>query len=212
MTSDGQEQVRRRTAQLRATAHPVRLRILSLLTGAPMSAAEVARELALTHANASYHLRRLHAAGAVVLAEEATVRGGRAKRYRYDVEADLAESRRRHAEAAAAGRPGDVVTGPGHALLTTAMADELRRRAAQMAPRPDAWLSDAELWVDPATWADVTARIGAATLDLHRAARRPRTPGTVRVNATVALFGMEPDGVPDTPAGTAADPDQAAGA
>jgi hypothetical protein len=85
------------------------------------------------------------------------------------------------------------VAGPGHALLTAAMADELRRRATRMAPRPDPWLTDAELWVDPSTWADVTARIGAASLDLHRAARPPRTPGTLRVTATVALFAMEPD-------------------
>ena len=38
---------------LRALAHPVRLRILSLLTGTELSAAEIARELGLTHANAS---------------------------------------------------------------------------------------------------------------------------------------------------------------
>ena len=43
--------------QLRALAHPVRLRILSLLTGADLTAADVARELGLTHANASHHLR-----------------------------------------------------------------------------------------------------------------------------------------------------------
>ena len=42
---------------LRALAHPVRLRILSLLTGADLTAADVARELGITHANASYHLR-----------------------------------------------------------------------------------------------------------------------------------------------------------
>ena len=40
-------------ARLRATAHPVRLRILSLLTVEAMSAADVARALDLTHANAS---------------------------------------------------------------------------------------------------------------------------------------------------------------
>ena len=72
---------------LRALAHPVRLQILSLLTGAPMSAAEVGRELGLTHANASYHLRQLLAAGQLVEAGEETIRGGRAKRYRYDVDA-----------------------------------------------------------------------------------------------------------------------------
>ena len=49
----------RGVARLRAMAHPVRLRILSLLTAEAMSAADVARALDLTHANASYHLRVL---------------------------------------------------------------------------------------------------------------------------------------------------------
>lgn len=53
-----------------AVAHPVRLRILSMLTAQPMSAAEVARELDLTHANASYRLRVLHAAGELVVESE----------------------------------------------------------------------------------------------------------------------------------------------
>ena len=61
---------------LRAVAHPVRLQILSLLTGAELSAAEVARELGLTHANASYHLRVLAEAGEVVVAGEEKIRGG----------------------------------------------------------------------------------------------------------------------------------------
>ena len=46
-------------SSLRSVAHPLRLRMLSLLTGTSMSAAEVARELEITHANASYHLRQL---------------------------------------------------------------------------------------------------------------------------------------------------------
>ena len=71
-------------ARLRATAHPVRLRILSLLTAEAMSAAEVARALDLTHANASYHLRLLHDAGELVVESEEKIRGGVAKRYRYD--------------------------------------------------------------------------------------------------------------------------------
>ena len=44
-------------SSLRSVAHPLRLRMLSLLTGTAMSAAEVARELEITHANASYHGR-----------------------------------------------------------------------------------------------------------------------------------------------------------
>src|SRR5262245_28201919 len=74
---------------LRALAHPIRLRILSLLTGASMTAAEVARELGLTHANASYHLRQLREAGTIQVAGEERIRGGTAKRYRYDPDRDL---------------------------------------------------------------------------------------------------------------------------
>ena len=73
-------------SSLRAMAHPLRMRMLSLLTGAAMSAAEVARELDITHANASYHLRQLHAARLLVITEEESVRGGTAKRYRYDID------------------------------------------------------------------------------------------------------------------------------
>ena len=73
-----------RMNELRALAHPVRLQILSLLTGADLSAAEVARELGLTHANASYHLRTLHAAGELTVTGEERIRGGVAKRYRHE--------------------------------------------------------------------------------------------------------------------------------
>ena len=61
----------------------MRLRILSLLTAEAMSAAEVARTLDLTHANASYHLRVLLDAGELVVESEEKIRGGVAKRYRY---------------------------------------------------------------------------------------------------------------------------------
>src|SRR4029450_2282389 len=68
--------------RLRATAHPLRLEMLSLLTGADLSAAEVARELGVTQATASYHLRLLHRAGLVEEAGQEKVNGGVAKRYR----------------------------------------------------------------------------------------------------------------------------------
>src|SRR4029453_13180152 len=78
---------------LRATAHPVRLQIMSLLTGAPLTAAEVARELGLTHANASYHLRTLLAGGLIVPAGGERMRGGLAKRYRYDAGPDMEQEK-----------------------------------------------------------------------------------------------------------------------
>ncbi len=67
------------TSARRATAHPLRLQILSLLTGTELSAAEIARELDTTQANASYHLRVLAGAGLLEPAGEEQIRGGVAK-------------------------------------------------------------------------------------------------------------------------------------
>lgn len=168
------------TAGLRALAHPVRLQMLSLLTGAQLTAAEIARELGITHANASYHLRHLLSAGEIEVAGQERIRGGVAKRYRHPVE------REKH--------PWPEGPAKDEALQLTyaAMAVELQRRARARAPGPAA-LTDAELWVDPEVWEAVRANINAASNELHRAARPPRTPGTIRVNATIALFQIKAD-------------------
>jgi DNA-binding transcriptional ArsR family regulator len=173
------------TVKLRALAHPLRLRILSLLTGTAMTAAEVARELDLTHANASYHLRHLLAAGEIEVEGEEKIRGGMAKRYRHRAEADFAHPRPK----------ASTVGGPttDHVLMYEAVATELRRRSRALLRGPHTHLTDAELWVDPAVWAEVEEQITQASRALHRAAVAPRTPGAIRVNATIALFRMEPD-------------------
>lgn len=169
--------------QLRALAHPVRLRILSLLTGAPMTAADVARELGLTHANASYHLRQLHAAGTITVAGEERIRGGIAKRYRYDAGSEVPAARSRKGRG----------HGPDHRAVFSAYVTEFRRRLAYLRDVPGHRLAtDAELWVDPATWTEFRARVTEASLALHRAARPPRTAGTIRTSTTIALFEMEP--------------------
>ena len=72
MGQDATDEERRR---LRAVAHPLRLRMLSLLTGAELSATEVSRELDINQANASYHLRALLGAGLIEVASEERVRG-----------------------------------------------------------------------------------------------------------------------------------------
>lgn len=177
-------------ATLRAMAHPLRLRILSLLTGAAMSAAEVARELDLTHANASYHLRQLHGVGLLTIAEEESVRGGRAKRYRYDLDHPGSSSPDREA----------------NALYYQALAAELVRRATTRGGvGAKGSSSDAELWVDPQAWASAVDQVTRAVKDLHRAAVTPRTPGTLHVSVTTALFEMEPLGVVERPLDAAAD-------
>ncbi|WP_460437429.1 ArsR/SmtB family transcription factor [Amycolatopsis stemonae] len=160
---------------LRVLAHPLRMRILSLLTGTALSAAEAARELGETQANTSYHVRRLHEAGLLEVAEEVTIRGGRAKRYRHDPESGKRLTTR---------DPAETV------LLTKAIAEELLRRAAQRAPEQPASLTDAELWVDPEVWAGLLKQASALSGELHAAAQPPRTPGTVRVSASVALFEL----------------------
>ncbi|WP_106247058.1 ArsR/SmtB family transcription factor [Allonocardiopsis opalescens] len=172
------------TARLRAVAHPVRLRMLSLLTGAAMTAADLARELDISHANASYHLRQLHAAGIVTAAGEESIRGGRAKRYRYDMD----EADRRDPDGPTGSRPAGAED--EYPALYAALAAEMQRRAALAEPAARHRLTDAELWVDQATWDDVRKRVDDAARDLHLAAKPPHTPGTRRVSATIALFPM----------------------
>jgi DNA-binding transcriptional ArsR family regulator len=168
---------------MRAIAHPTRLRIMSLLTGAPMTAADVARELDINHANASYHLRQLHAAGLIEFAGEERINGGLARRYRYVVGA---ENRR---------RPSPPHSLASRLVVHKALAAELVRRSAGLRSSQRTYhMTDAELWVEPAVWEEVRVRITEASRALHEAAKAPRTPGTIRVSASIAMFEMEPDG------------------
>ena len=161
---------------LRVLAHPLRLRILSLVTGAAMSAAEAARELGESQANVSYHMRRLHDAGLLEVAEEVEIRGGRAKRFRHNHDSG--------GRVKARGRED-------HVLLAATMGAELRRRAGSRVLGVPGATTDAELWVDPEVWQRVREAVVALAEQLHEAARPPRTEGTVHVNATIALFQME---------------------
>ncbi|GAA4346170.1 ArsR/SmtB family transcription factor [Angustibacter luteus] len=168
---------------LRAFAHPLRLQILSLLTGAPMSAAEVARELGGTQANASYHLRQLYDARLLDVAEEVSVRGGRAKRYRHNPST------------------GNRLSGPepsDRLAMAAALSEELRRRTMLRDAGRPAPMTDAELWVDPDLWRDICDRVTLAMTELHDAARPPRTPGTVRTSTTVSMFTMVPSPDPSS--------------
>jgi len=161
-------------AKLRAGAHPLRLRILSLLTGSAMSAAEVARELDVTHANVSYHLRVLADAGHIVEAGEERIRGGVAKRYRHPWR-DMRLT---------APTPDD------RQALVRAAAEELVRRIALQRTRTQLALVDAELWVSPEVWKRATNLVKEATELLHAEARPPRARGTVHVSTTTVLFQM----------------------
>jgi DNA-binding transcriptional ArsR family regulator len=148
-----------------------------------MTAAEVARELRLTHANASYHLRNLLAGGLILVDGEEKIRGGVAKRYRYDAGHDRDQQRNRGP------KPDEQVR-----IEYAVLAHELIRRTQHASfPAGPKLLADAEVWVDPEKWAELRQRVGEALLELHRIARPPGTPGTIRTSTTAAMFQMGED-------------------
>jgi DNA-binding transcriptional ArsR family regulator len=157
---------------LRALGHPTRLRMLSLMWSGPLSAAALAGELGISHGLASQHLRTLDKAGLVELAEVRAKRGGRERLYRTVPGSPLSDRRD---------------TGP---LLAEAFAANLRQRAAERLPDSDGVLTDAELWLEPAVWADFRARLGTLMSELHAAAHPPRTPGTHRIGVTLTAYEL----------------------
>ncbi|GGU38437.1 ArsR/SmtB family transcription factor [Nocardioides albus] len=163
-------------SRLRAAGHPLRLRMLSLLTSAELSAAEVARELDLTHANASYHLRLLESAGLLEVAGEERIRGGIAKRYRHPWTFELQVK-------------GSEVSKADDEVFVRAMAEEMVRRRRERTTGP-AVVSDAEMWVDPEVWERVRDLVRDASDLLHDNARPPRTDDTIHVSLTAAAFVM----------------------
>jgi DNA-binding transcriptional ArsR family regulator len=169
---------------LRALAHPLRLRMVSLVWNAPLSAAELARELGISHALASQHLRRLDAVGLVELAEVRVNRGGRERRYRAVHASPLSDQRHEAAP-----------------LLAEALAHNLRDRAARRAPDAEGVTSDLELWVTPEVWDGFRQRLAALVGELHDAAQAPHTSGTVGVGAVVMAFPLAeaPPGQVDHP-------------
>ncbi|HWE15127.1 MAG TPA: winged helix-turn-helix domain-containing protein [Solirubrobacteraceae bacterium] len=151
----------------------MRLRILSLLTGAAMSSAELARELDMNHAAVSFHVRKLADAGYLELAEMRSVRGGKERRYRQRP----------------AGGPQWQQEDPR--LTVRAVSEEVVRRATETTAEAWRLFGDAELWVDAAVWEDVAARIVSAIRDLHAAAQPTQTPETLHVSATAMLFTLD---------------------
>jgi DNA-binding transcriptional ArsR family regulator len=162
-------------ARLRATAHPLRLRMLSLLTAEAMSAAEVARALDISHANASYHLRVLHDVDELVVESEEKIRGGVARRYRYDATREPPA--------------GSHPTVEDRVTYARATAVEVERRLLDAAPGL-ATSSDLETWVDVDTWRRAVDLVAEASHLLHAAARPTGTPDTVHVSFTTNAFPM----------------------
>ena len=160
---------------LRAMAHPLRLRILSLTTAMAMSASEIADELGIKHAAASYHARQLAEAGLLQAIEDPTARTGPGRppvRYRY-----LAQLSERL----------DRFHG-GEALWAATAQDIERRLGSRTRPRVGA---DAEVWMlgrDFETIATLAQQISDL---IHEHAQPPHSAGTIHGSVTVFVFELE---------------------
>jgi predicted transcriptional regulator len=158
---------------LRALANPLRIRIVSLLTGAAMSAAEVAEELDIAPASASYHLRQLAAAGFLQRVSNPAgkaSRGQPARRYTYDPSS------------------AERLDRTGRQLVQEATFVDLRRRLALMTRQRRS--TDAEVWLPHAVWEEVVALTDEAARLVHEKSVPPRAHGSVHVSMTTTLFEL----------------------
>jgi DNA-binding transcriptional ArsR family regulator len=155
---------------LRAVAHPLRLRMLSLLSGEQLSASDIARRLGESAANVSFHLRKLHEVGLVDLVGEQRVRGGVAKLYRHNP---------------ASGER--LRTSAGFRLLAQGMGQELARRAVDIRDGEVPAFTDFEGWVDAGT-AERAVQAARELGELLHAGARPPGDGAVRLAASLAVF------------------------
>jgi predicted ArsR family transcriptional regulator len=159
---------------LRALANPLRIRIVSLVTGVSLSAAEVAEELGIAHASASYHLRQLAEAGFLEQVDEQPPRGGKGRPrrcYRYDP-----------ASAARLDRTD------GRRLLHEALSVDLARRLAEAAEQRLSM--DAEVWLDREVWEEAVGLIDQAVALVHGKAGPPRSGDRVKVSMTALLLEL----------------------
>ncbi|MFN2465072.1 MAG: ArsR/SmtB family transcription factor [Candidatus Dormibacteria bacterium] len=161
--------------ELRALANPTRLRMLSLLTRGPLSAAEVSRELGIAHGSASFHLRQLAAAGVVRPAEERRRRGGIERRYSLEP-----ESLQR-------------LSPEGVRPFEAAVVRELRRRLALPRGKAPEMISDAVVWARPEDWDLAVREVAEALKRLAAAALNDPAPGLVQGSITALLFPLSPD-------------------
>ena len=159
---------------LRAMAHPLRLQMLSLTTGAALSAAELAEELGIAHAAASYHARQLAEAGLLQVVEDDGERSGPGRpavRYRYDHRRGSHLDRSTDAEA-----------------LWAATAQDMQRRV-RMRTRHHVG-ADAEVWLAPEDFEEARALAQQLSDLIHERAQRPRAEGAVHASVSVYAFEL----------------------
>ncbi len=160
---------------LRAMAHPLRLRMLSLTTGAALSASELADELGIVHAAASYHARQLADAGLLQVVDDTRAHSGPGRpsvRYRYVVQPSERLDRSHGDEA-----------------LWAATSQDLQRRLRARTRHHVG--ADAEVWLSPSDFGEVCA-LGRQISDIiHERAQPPHADGTVHGSVSIFAFELE---------------------
>lgn len=169
MTKDDSGQL----SGLRLVAHPLRLKLLSLLTGRTMSAAEAARELGQTQANVSYHIRRLVDGGLLELVDEQPIRGGVAKRYTHNPQS---------------GESLGVSGSDDFASLMRSIANELIARAASYEAGTEFAFTDADVSIPATKWPQVQEAARDLGRLIHDLAEEPASGESVQASVTVAAF------------------------
>jgi DNA-binding transcriptional ArsR family regulator len=166
-------EIQERLVSLRAMAHPLRLRILSLTTGAALSAAELADELGIAHAAASYHARQLADAGLLQVVDDEGERRGPGRppvRYRY-VPVDALDRTE------------------GEDELWDATAQDMGRRL-RLRTRHRVG-ADGEVWMTPEDFEEVSVLAQRISDLMHERALPPRAEGAVHASVSVYAFELE---------------------
>ena len=166
--------IRRELVPLRAMAHPLRLRILSLTSGAALSAAELAEELGIAHAAASYHARQLADAGLLQVVQDDGERAGPGRppvRYRYDFRLG-----------------GHLDRSEGAEALWAASAQDMQRRLRRRARHRVG--ADGEVWMAPEDFEEVCALAQRISALMHEHAQPPHADGTVHASLSVYAFEL----------------------
>ena len=167
-------EIQQQLIPLRAMAHPLRLQMLSLTAGAALSAAELAQELGIAHAAASYHARQLAEAGLLQVVEDDGERSGPGRppvRYRYD-----------HRRAGHLDRCTDAEA------LWAATAQDMQRRV-RMRTRHHVG-ADAEVWLAPEDFEEARALAQRLSDLIHERAQRPRAENAVHASVSVYAFEL----------------------
>lgn len=120
-------------AQFRALAHPLRQRLLFALGQRPATISQLASSLGSHKGNVAHHLKVLHEAGMVEVAETRQVRGGTERYYRRaarrltiaDLVAGPATAMLNAVAQELAEAPGDPLLALRHVRLTDAQAERL---------------------------------------------------------------------------------------